>query len=65
MESYLDASSILAISTNGALAQLGERMAGSHEVGGSIPPCSTIRNTDEHPIVINLEYMVIIVEYIL
>ena len=25
----------------GALAQLGERMAGSHEVRGSIPLCST------------------------
>lgn len=27
---------------NGALAQLGERMTGSHEVSGSIPLCSTI-----------------------
>ncbi len=26
----------------GALAQLGERMTGSHEVSGSIPLCSTI-----------------------
>ena len=28
----------------GALAQLGERMAGSHEVRGSIPLCSTIKS---------------------
>ncbi len=28
----------------GALAQLGERMAGSHEVRGSIPLCSTINS---------------------
>ena len=32
----------------GALAQLGERMAGSHEVRGSIPLCSTIKNTATH-----------------
>ena len=29
------------ISTNGAVAQLGERMTGSHEVRGSIPLGST------------------------
>ena len=31
----------------GALAQLGERMAGSHEVRGSIPLCSTIKRRVE------------------
>ena len=30
----------------GALAQLGERMAGSHEVRGSIPLCSTNNSGD-------------------
>ena len=33
----------------GALAQLGERMAGSHEVRGSIPLCSTINDTAVNP----------------
>ena len=31
----------------GALAQLGERMAGSHEVRGSIPLCSTIKTAGQ------------------
>ena len=31
----------------GALAQLGERMAGSHEVRGSIPLGSTIETSDQ------------------
>ncbi len=31
--------------TFGALAQPGERMAGSHEVRGSIPLCSTIKGS--------------------
>ena len=30
------------INPNGAIAQLGERNTGSVEVGGSIPPSSTI-----------------------
>ena len=33
---------VYAATQYGALAQLGERMAGSHEVRGSIPLCSTI-----------------------
>ena len=31
----------------GALAQLGERMAGSHEVRGSIPLCSTTKTAGQ------------------
>ena len=30
---------------NGAIAQLGERLHGMQEVGGSIPPSSTTLNT--------------------
>ena len=29
--------------TNGAVAQLGERLTGSQKVGGSTPPSSTIK----------------------
>ena|GEM_PF-3193530 len=32
---------------NGALAQLGERFAGSEEVSGSIPLCSTITHFNQ------------------
>jgi hypothetical protein len=32
---------VVDFSENGALAQMGERMTGSHEVNGSIPLCST------------------------
>ena len=34
---------------HGAIAQLGERMTGSHEVGGSIPPGSTKQLTSYSP----------------
>ena len=35
-------SSIVHATQNGAIAQLGERLHGMQEVGGSIPPSSTI-----------------------
>ena len=41
------ASVILGFALFGALAQLGERMAGSHEVRGSIPLGSTITGLAE------------------
>ena len=44
----IPASGILSLALFGALAQLGERMAGSHEVRGSIPLGSTIGELDEH-----------------
>ena len=39
------------MNTVGALAQLGARIAGSDEVAGSSPVCSTIANTEvERPL---------------
>ncbi len=54
--------SVILLTVIGVLAQLGERMAGSHEVRGSIPLRSTIVDENE-PFRVSLDALVVIVAY--
>ena len=60
-----DSASLSVFIKYGVLAQLGERMAGSHEVRGSIPLRSTIRDGSELCILFNEDCIVLVKSYMI